>query len=111
MGFLLLRSFGAHSALGERRSKALAGVMQALVKGAPGGVQPLGQDIDRYLVECEGDEDLSLARGEARFDLLANGGEQVLGLGIAGAPRAGAGDPPPRVRLERHLAARPGPPP
>src|SRR5947199_1825392 len=111
MGWSLLMSLVVRSAACGCRSKALAAVVQALVQGAPGRVQPLGQDVDRHLVECESDEDLSLARGEARFDLLANRGQQVLGLGVVGRPGARIREALPRFSLERQLAALPGSPP
>src|SRR5262249_29843968 len=107
--FLLSVTVGAEPADGEPGAQLLPSVVQILVEGAARGLEALGEDVDRDLVDRDRHQHLA-PPGAQRFDLLADRAEE---LGVLGAAlgRRGAGEQLPPLFLERDLASLPGPAP
>ena len=101
-------SAGAELAIGERGSELAAGVVDGLVERSAGGVEALGEDVDRDVVECDGEEDLALVAAEVAFDRAPQGGELLSRLDVLVGRRPIFGDQRPGLGLERHFAPLPG---
>ena len=64
---------GIEAARGEARAQPAARVVQRLVERAARGLKALGEDVDRHVVEGDGDEHLALVGREVLGDRLADG--------------------------------------
>src|SRR4051812_46540898 len=89
----IFRSWDIESELLEMHAQLPAGVVERLVEGAAGRVQPLGEDVDRHAIESRGHEHGALVLGELLVDRLAQRLDQRAGLaaqigtGIGGRQR------------------------
>ena len=73
----LLLFVQAQAARRERASELLSPVVQGLVEGAAGRVQPLGEHVDRHLVQGERDEHLALVGAQLLLDRLVQRTELI----------------------------------
>lgn len=92
----------------ERGPQLAPGVVQCLVQRAAGGAQPLGHDIDGHPAEGEGDENLTLARGELQLDFFPQRSEQVACLGMLVRAGRAVSDGWPRRRGDGNFSPPPG---
>ena len=68
----------ADAAGAQRGSELLPRVVEGLVEGAAGRVEPLGEHVDRDAVERERDQHLALVRAQLALDRFAEPGVSVV---------------------------------
>src|SRR5215211_3222306 len=98
----------AEVACGECGSKLAPGVVDGLVDRAARHVEPVGEEVDRDVVESYRDEDLALMRAEVALDPFADSREELRRLGLLLRHRVTAGYQIPALGLEWQLASLPG---
>ncbi|HWG09330.1 MAG TPA: hypothetical protein VN672_10010 [Solirubrobacteraceae bacterium] len=99
----------ADAARRERASELLPPVVQGLVKSAARRLEPLGEDVDRHLVQRERYDHLALMWAQVLLDRLAQRGELIRRLDclLSGALVI-IGDQGPRLGGEWDLTSLPG---
>src|SRR4051812_35208682 len=97
-----------HAAPDEGQAEALARVVQSLVESSACRVEPLGEDVDRHLVQRQRDENLALVRAQRPLDLLPDGDEQGVRLRFALGCWARVRYLRPGLGVDRKLASAPG---
>src|SRR6185437_6456262 len=80
LGSPLHRSIDLQAASVKHSAKLASSIVERLIERPPSAVQPLGQYVDRYIVECGGNQDLSLAGTQVLSDCLLNGADDLLCL-------------------------------
>jgi len=90
------------------RTQLVASVVQCFVKGAACRVETFGEDVDRHLVQCQGNEYAPLMRGQHLADCRLQGRKQFALLGLLIGCEPDACKQAPGIWLERDLAALPG---
>jgi hypothetical protein len=86
--------------------------VQGLVEGPTGGVAPLSENVDRHLIESDGNKHGSLVGGQHLGDRIAQGFDQLVRFRPCRRARASIGlQPRQLVGIERQLASLPGTPP
>ena len=84
--------------------------MQCLVEGTARRVQALGENVDRHIVESDGDQDLALVARELFVDGIPHGAEQLVRLRLAVRGSTAVCHQSPVLGVECDLAAVPGSP-
>src|ERR687896_68106 len=92
------------------RTQLAPRVVQGLVEGAAGRLQPLSEDVDRYAVQRERDQHPPLVGRQYLSDRALQRREELALLELGVRLKTGAREQAPRLGLERHLAPLPGAP-
>ena len=91
----------------EVTAQLAAGVVQRLVERAAGGLFPVGEHVDRDLVERQRNEHGPLTRGQSLGDADPDRAEQLALLRRVCRPGGGAREHAPRLVLDGHLPPLP----